>query len=212
MPLTLVLAAVWQLRVGPMLAYVAPAAIRRRGIVVAGAGWWTSPMRVVGGVAGAAIGVATHLAWDSATHWSGYIVHHVPALLEVVQVPVLGPLPLHRVIQHISSLVGLVAVVVAAIVAIRARPRRTPAAAADDDGILVAVTRRAGRVALALCFVGGEAFAFARLVVFHRSEATAPDSLVVAAISGALLACLVAGALIRSSRPSLLVASTGGAP
>jgi hypothetical protein len=40
-----------------------------------------------------------------------------------------------------------------------------------------------------------------RLVVFHRNDATAPDSIVVAAISGALLGCLVAAAVVKV-RPS----------
>lgn len=195
-PVALVAAFLWQVRVAPLLEAIAPDAIRRRGLVDPGRGWWTSPARVAGGIAGAAIGVATHLAWDSATHWSGYIVHHVPALVTTVDVPVLGPLPLHRVVQHVSSLVGLVAVVAAAAVAIRARP---PVRAL---GPIEAVVRIPARLAAAGILVACEAFAYARLYVFHRGDSGNPDSLVVAAISGGLLAALVASLVLVSRSTS----------
>ena len=179
-PLTLVLAAVWQLRVGPMLAAVA-----QRDLVEP-AGFWRSPGATASAMISAAIGAATHLVWDSLTHWGGYFVHTYPILQESYPVPVMGPLPLHRILQHLSSVVGLVVVIVAAVVAIRRRPR---------DCLPPRPSR--GRTILAGCVAGGVAIGLARLAIFNHYALWAPDSFVVAVISGGLLGCLVAGAVVK---------------
>lgn len=55
------------------------------------------------------VGAASHVFWDSFTHYSGYFVKQYPVLLQ--QVDVLGfRLPLSRVIQHTSTFIGLTAV------------------------------------------------------------------------------------------------------
>jgi hypothetical protein len=58
-------------------------------------------------LAATAIGVATHLAWDSITHPAGVLVRVLP----VLSVPVCGVLPLFKVLQYVSSIVGLGVVV-----------------------------------------------------------------------------------------------------
>jgi hypothetical protein len=49
------------------------------------------------------VGIATHLAWDSFTHGDGFVVTHVPALSAVA----LGGLSWARLLQHVSTVVGL---------------------------------------------------------------------------------------------------------
>ncbi len=174
-PLVLLASAGWQLVVAPMLGGV----LGRE--VGAGAFWWRSPGAAASAIASAAIGAATHLAWDSLTHWGGWFVTRYPALQTPYPLPGFGMLPLYRILQHASSLIGLVVVAIAAVVAIRRRPR---------------VPVR-GRLVFALCVAGGVAFAVVRVALFHRYELTAPDSLAVIAISGSLLGCLVAGVVVK---------------
>ncbi|MFE7129906.1 DUF4184 family protein [Streptomyces sp. NPDC057638] len=53
----------------------------------------------------ALIGIATHLVWDSFTHADGYAVTRVAFLRD----PVLGGLTLARLLQHLSTAIGLAA-------------------------------------------------------------------------------------------------------
>ncbi|MFE7507423.1 DUF4184 family protein [Promicromonospora sp. NPDC057488] len=51
-----------------------------------------------------AIGIATHLVWDSFTHGDGYVVTHVPLLSATA----FGDLTWARLLQHVSTVAGLV--------------------------------------------------------------------------------------------------------
>ncbi|MGP4110219.1 DUF4184 family protein [Streptomyces sp. 4N509B] len=53
------------------------------------------------------IGILTHLAWDSFTHADGYVVTH----LSVMRSHVTGDLTVARVVQHLSTIGGLLAIV-----------------------------------------------------------------------------------------------------
>ncbi len=55
-----------------------------------------------------AIGVLTHVLWDSFTHGDGFVVERVALLRE----PVLGSLELGRVLQHLSTVLGGAALLV----------------------------------------------------------------------------------------------------
>ncbi len=56
------------------------------------------------------IGSATHLLWDSFTHYSGYFVQTFPFLRSNVRIS--GYIfPVYRVLQHLSTLIGGMAVV-----------------------------------------------------------------------------------------------------
>jgi hypothetical protein len=57
------------------------------------------------------IGIASHLFWDSFTHATGYFVNlwHMES---IVQIGVLQ-IPLYKIVQHLSTLVGGVVIVVA---------------------------------------------------------------------------------------------------
>ena len=53
------------------------------------------------------LGIATHLLWDSFTHRDTWPYRHVPLLSQLVTLPVLGPVPYFKLLQHISTVVGL---------------------------------------------------------------------------------------------------------
>jgi hypothetical protein len=176
LPATLVLAVVAHLIVKWPALLVAPVAIVRRALPVRRA--WPWPWRVATAVsccAAALIGSATHLAWDTFTHADGWGPHHFHALTRPVRLPVLGPMVLHRVLQHASTVVGLVAVAVIgpraliaafALAAIALTTRRLIARHATDPGDLIvgviAGALAGGLVACAL--LAGRARRFARAV------------------------------------------------
>lgn len=54
------------------------------------------------------IGTATHLFWDSLTHNGYWPYRHFPALGYLVPLPMLPPQPLFKLLQHGSSILGLV--------------------------------------------------------------------------------------------------------
>lgn len=55
------------------------------------------------------VGIATHVLWDSFTHTDAYPYHHWSLLRESVDLPILGVMPCYKVLQHGSTVVGLVA-------------------------------------------------------------------------------------------------------
>ena len=53
----------------------------------------------------ALIGISSHLFWDSFTHETGYFATYIPFLRS--DVPVFGQdIPVHKILQHLSTLVG----------------------------------------------------------------------------------------------------------
>ncbi len=58
------------------------------------------------------VGVATHVLWDSFTHADSWLYRLWPVLQERVSVPVLGTLPVYKVLQHSSTVAGLFALFV----------------------------------------------------------------------------------------------------
>ena len=61
----------------------------------------------------ALIGAATHLLWDSATHNTGWIVQRVAFLRRPLQLPILGAMDGYRVVQHGSTVIGLLVLMLA---------------------------------------------------------------------------------------------------
>lgn len=53
------------------------------------------------------LGIATHLAWDSFTHPNTWPYHHWSILGQLLHLPVLGPIPVYKVLQHGGTLVGI---------------------------------------------------------------------------------------------------------
>ena len=54
----------------------------------------------------ATLGALSHVAWDSFTHGDGWSVAGLPALTISLGLPVVGPVPFYRFLQHASTAVG----------------------------------------------------------------------------------------------------------
>jgi hypothetical protein len=53
------------------------------------------------------LGIATHLAWDLFTHPNTWLYHHWPILSHPLYVPIVGVVPIFKVLQHGSTIVGI---------------------------------------------------------------------------------------------------------
>jgi hypothetical protein len=53
------------------------------------------------------IGIATHIAWDSFTHPKLWLYRHWAPLRMPVLLPVVGPIAFSRLLQHVSTVLGL---------------------------------------------------------------------------------------------------------
>jgi hypothetical protein len=58
------------------------------------------------------IGIATHILWDCFTHKRLWLYPHWQFLHRTAQVPLYGPLEYARIIEHVSSVVGLLILLV----------------------------------------------------------------------------------------------------
>jgi len=185
LPATLILAALVHLVVKWPMLLVAPAAVTRRTLAAIGAPWrarWGAAA-VASCLGSAVIGSATHLAWDSLTHANGWGPRHVHALTTPLSVPLLGTMVAHRVLQHTSTIIGLV---VLTVVVARAIRRAAPVAVPE-------LPRTAARWLVAGCTIVAVALTTARLVVMHR---TGIGDLIVAVIAGLLAGMLLASAIL----------------
>jgi len=68
------------------------------------------PLRLVWVVLSLALGLLTHVVWDSFTHGDGWVVQNLDAL----RADVVGSLTWGRLLQHLSTVVGLTALAVVA--------------------------------------------------------------------------------------------------
>jgi hypothetical protein len=53
------------------------------------------------------LGIATHLLWDAFTHPNTWPYRHWPALRQSLPLPMLGPVPYYKLLQHGSTIAGL---------------------------------------------------------------------------------------------------------
>jgi hypothetical protein len=136
-------------------------------------------------VASALIGAITHDLWDGVTHRDMWGPRHIAALRELHTVPVIGLMPLCRILQHASTVVGLA---VLAVLVGRGLRRVQP---------IEVVT--GGRLVWLACTVAATAGAYVRVARRHETDV---GSLAVAACCGLLGGALLAGviALIRHAR------------
>lgn len=190
LPVTLALAVLFHALVKWPLLAVAPRAITAGAIAPAHRWRWRA---LLVGVPSALLGSATHLAWDAFTHAQGWGPRHYHWLKEPVALPVLGPMALHRVLQHTSTLVGLVGVTLLVLLALRRQP---PTA-------LPALPRTAARLAFALLVPALASLSIYRVVRLHLRD---PGDLVTAAISGGLAGVLLASLLTLRPARRLAVA------
>jgi Domain of unknown function (DUF4184) len=56
------------------------------------------------------IGVWSHLIWDSFTHRNRWAVQHSDLLRMTLQLPLLGSMEVFRLLQYLSSIIGLVVI------------------------------------------------------------------------------------------------------
>jgi hypothetical protein len=94
------------------------------------------------------IGVWTHLLWDSFTHGDGWVVHRMSALSAPLM---LGPhdVPMYRVLQYLSSVIGL------AVLVLWYRRLPAPPAATAPDAARSAAGPVLLLVAVAALLIGG---------------------------------------------------------
>jgi uncharacterized protein DUF4184 len=185
LPAALILGALVHLVVAWPMLLVAPAAIARRVTHTIAAPWrarW-GVAAVLSCLVSAALGSATHLAWDSVTHAKGWGPRHVHALTTPIRIPLAGTMVVHRVLQHASTVVGLV---VLTVVLVRAFRRCPPVAVPE-------VPRTAARLCVAACISASAALTTARLVVMHRTDI---GDVIVGVIAGVLAGTLLASALL----------------
>jgi len=53
------------------------------------------------------VGIATHLAWDNFTHPHTWLNRHWAFLQDLSTLPIVGPVPHYKILQHLSTLLGL---------------------------------------------------------------------------------------------------------
>lgn len=181
LPMTLLLAALYHGVVKWPLLVALPA----RATPLLARPW---PVRgIAGGVSctiAALAGNATHVVWDGATHAKGMIVRRVPSLTAIEDVPVLGTMTIHRILQHASTVVGLTAVVLV----IAWQLWRTAPPAFD-------VPRARARWTFAACIAVGVTVLAGRVLVWGRAHDI--GNVVVGAISGLLAGVVVGSLLVR---------------
>ena len=52
------------------------------------------------------LGISTHLLWDSFTHPNTWLYCHWSLLSQPLDLPLLGPVPVYKILQHTSTIVG----------------------------------------------------------------------------------------------------------
>ncbi|MQS09347.1 DUF4184 family protein, partial [Streptomyces alkaliphilus] len=110
------------------------------------------------------IGVLTHLVWDSFTHFDGFVVTGFDFML----FPLAGDLTVARLLQHVSTIGGLIAIAVYSVR--RARRTRGAPAAGADRAALPARARTGARAALLLVAFGGAAAGLRTPEVYRAGE------------------------------------------
>lgn len=107
--LPLALVTLWLFHAFVKSAFIAllPEGLERRLAVFNGKFQFGGAARLGLIVASVLIGALTHLAWDSFTHGNTWLVRDWPALRHPVHVRFPGAVPLYKLLQHGSTLLGL---------------------------------------------------------------------------------------------------------
>jgi Domain of unknown function (DUF4184) len=98
------------------------------------------------------IGSATHLLWDSFTHDTGWVVRHLPALTMPIHLTHHHSMPAYKLLQHGSSILGLVVLGVAYFIWLRgAEPSHVNLPRLSSGAkVIIAALMHAGACAAAL--------------------------------------------------------------
>lgn len=104
------------------------------------------------------LGALTHIVWDSFTHRTGWVVVQVPLLQEQIVTIRNSEIALYYVLQHVSTLVGVIALLTSYYLWLRKRGVTSLLSFSRDDqwryGFLVAAF--AVSLVLAVLFAGGD--------------------------------------------------------
>jgi hypothetical protein len=168
----------------PML-LAAPAVIARRALRDVAAPWrvrW-GPAALASCAVSAVLGAATHLVWDGLTHANGWGPSRFHALSAKLVLPAIGPVVLHRLLQHTSTAIGLIGL---GALAVRWLRRARPTALPEGP-------RLAARLVLVAALAAGTAWGVARASALPGSQA---GDLIVGAIAGALAGTAIGCALL----------------
>jgi uncharacterized protein DUF4184 len=141
------------------LAVFLPAGIRARLTPRAGRFAFGPPARFALIAFSILIGAATHILWDSFTHRDYWPALHWSFLRRRVQAPLAGPIPIYKLLQHGSTVVGLAILAIWVFLWYRStQPASEPPAhsysASQRFVILVTVPLVAGVAALGRAFLG----------------------------------------------------------
>jgi Domain of unknown function (DUF4184) len=58
------------------------------------------------------VGVATHIIWDSFTHTGHWPTNHFPWFRHIVELPLFGKRPVYGILQYLSSVFGIAAILI----------------------------------------------------------------------------------------------------
>jgi len=107
LPLALLVLWVFHAFVKRPTAMLLPEAIQRRLQDHLGEFPFTGAARFLRIIASILLGIATHLLWDSFTHSTAWPYRHWLILRKPFTLPILGQLPLYKILQHGSTIVGI---------------------------------------------------------------------------------------------------------
>ena len=182
-PITLIVAAIYHYSIKWIFLLTSPRWLASRAVSLLARPWrpvWTAGTVLLLALS-AALGNATHIVWDGFTHASGWLVGAYPILESEILV-LGGSVHLYQLLQHGSSLLGLVAVLVSIECLLRHQPKAE----------VPAVNCR--WIFLALVVVSG-LMMNARL---HAIGVAGFGHTVVATIGGGFAGCFMAACMLRS--------------
>ena len=179
LPVTLASAWLFHRLIKRPLVHVAPQAIGTRL-----AGFAERPWQLTWGcILAALVGAVSHDLWDGFTHYEMWGPQHIAWLREIVHVPGIGAMVRCRVLQHGSTVVGLI---ILSIVAWRTLARVLPK------------PRAPATVSMRLVWLASIAFAGAAcLVRIWYTHELDPGSIIVAVIDAGLFGSLLASLITR---------------
>jgi hypothetical protein len=109
-------------------AMLLPEAVRRRLPDTSDKFRFGGPARFLLIIASILVGIATHLLWDSFTHPNTWPYRHWSILGQWFTLPIVGEMPLYKILQHSSTALGLGMVGRWLVVWYRITPPATPVA------------------------------------------------------------------------------------
>jgi len=102
-----------------------PEALRRRLPNASDKFRFGGPARFLLIIASILVGIATHLLWDSFTHSNTWPYRHWTILRQPFTLPIVGEMPLYKILQHSSTVVGMAIVAAWLLIWYRTTPPST---------------------------------------------------------------------------------------